>query len=272
MGRISRGWELTKLSFRVLSKDKELLVLPLISLILNAVLWIFLIVTIVFMPWLFFESLGLVLTIILFFVLYLISFFIATFFQAAVVGAAMIRLRGGDPTPSDGIRAARKVAGKLFLWSLISATIGVILRSLARRAGLFGRLIFGFVMFGWVVATYFVIPVIVFENLKPWKALKRSIHILKGAWGEALVGNLGLGLILFLLAIGGLVPIILVAILTKSLLAVGVTFLVVLIYWFLLFLIGSAAQSILLTALYRYGVEGKVSEEFPQSYLVNPWR
>lgn len=31
MGRISRGWKLTKLSLRVIRKDKEILLLPVLS-------------------------------------------------------------------------------------------------------------------------------------------------------------------------------------------------------------------------------------------------
>ena len=31
MGRLGRGWQLTKLSFRVIKKDKEILLFPVIS-------------------------------------------------------------------------------------------------------------------------------------------------------------------------------------------------------------------------------------------------
>ncbi len=271
MGRISRGWKLTKLSLRVLAKDKELILLPLIAFILNVILWGTLFATIVLWPTLLFEELGWLLSVVVFFFLYLVSYFIAFFFQAAVVGAAMIRLKGGDPTLSDGMRAAGRVVGKLFLWSLVSATVGVIIRSLAQRAGPLGKLILGLVGLSWAVASYFVIPVMVFERTGVWKSLKRSVAILKGSWGEALVGNLGLGFILFLLGLIAVFPVMLVAVLMQSLVPVLITLLAAIIYWFILALIGSAAHSILLTALYRYGVEGEISEDFPRRYLVNPW-
>lgn len=271
MGRISRGWRLTKLSLRVLSKDKELLVLPLIAFILNVILWGTLIVTIIIMPGFVFEGLGWALSVVVFFLMYVVSYFIAFFFQAAVVGAAMIRLKGGDPTVSDGIRYAGRVVGKLFLWAVVSATVGIIIRALSERAGPIGRFILGLIGLSWAIASYFVIPVMVFERTGVWKSLKRSVAILKGSWGEALVGNLGLGFILFLLGLAGVIPIVLVAIITQSLIPILIAVLAAIIYWFILALVGSAAQSILLTALYRYAVDGKVSEDFPQQYMVNPW-
>jgi Family of unknown function (DUF6159) len=76
-------------------------------------------------------------------IFYFVAYFIGIFFNAAVVGAATIRLQGGDPTVGDGLRLARSRVGKIAVWAAISATVGLILRSLEERFGVLGDLIVG---------------------------------------------------------------------------------------------------------------------------------
>ena len=114
MGRIGTGWQLTKTSLRILRKDKELLLFPLISgLSLMAILAVFIVgmfVTVGFgaafggaSTWLF---------VVLMIVYYVVAFFLAFFFNAAVIGAATIRLNGGNPW-SEQIEDAMIVLGRL---------------------------------------------------------------------------------------------------------------------------------------------------------------
>jgi hypothetical protein len=50
--------------------------------------------------------------------------------------------------------------------------------------------------------------------------------------------------------------------------AIGIT---VIVYWVLLGVLASTASVVLLTPLYRYATTGKVSEEFPENVIKNPW-
>ena len=104
MGRLSRGWQLTKLSFGVIRKDKEILLFPIISgmaLIIMAAS---------FFEVYFFsfglENLNVYLLAAFFIVFYFFSAFIVVFFNVALVSCAMLRLNGGDPTFSYGIKMA----------------------------------------------------------------------------------------------------------------------------------------------------------------------
>lgn len=261
MGMFGRGWELTKLSFRIIRKDKELLVLPLISGIATIILW----GTFFGYVWFFnmFESSGVALyaTVALGFVFYLVTNFIIIFFNAAVVGAAMIRLNGGDPTVSDGIRVAASRIKEILMWALFAATVSLILRAIAEKGGFVGKLVAGIAGMAWSIATYFVVPVLIYEGLTPWKAVKRSVAVLRGAWGEALIGNMGTGLIFFLLALIGLVPLAL-GILSHSLIILAVCIFVAVVYWIFIAVLSSAVESVLLAALYRYAVTGKLAEDF----------
>ncbi len=270
MGMFGRGWELTKMSFRVIRKDKELLLLPLISGIATIILW----GTFVGSVWFFqlFDSTGVTLyaTVALGFLFYLLTNFIILFFNAAVVGAAMIRLNGGDPTVSDGIRVASSRIKEIFLWAIFAATVSLILKAIAERGGVIGRIVAGIAGMAWSIATYFVLPVLIYEGLTPWKAVKRSVAVLRGAWGEALIGNMGTGLIFFLLALVGLVPI---ALGYYAVIVVGfggwmlllACIFVAIAYWIFIAVLSSAVEGVLLAALYRYAVTGKLAEDFAGS-------
>lgn len=263
MGRIGTGWQLTKVSLGVLRKDKELLLFPLLSgLAILAILGLFvggMFFTVGFgaafggdATWLF---------AVLMIVYYVLSFFIALYFNAAIIGAATIRLDGGNPTLGDGLRIANQNLKRIFLWAVFAATVAMILRAVQERLGILGRIVIGLVGIAWSLATYFVVPVLVYEKLGPWAAVKRSAHLFKTTWGETLVGGFSMGAIFVLVGLAGLLAPVLGFVLGGvGGLIVGVVVLVV--YWVVLGLVASAASSVLVAALYRYATTGKVAAGF----------
>ena len=266
MGRISRGWQMTKMSLRVIRKDKEILIFPVLSGLFTILILASFVAGVFFTNGLDTLENGGVnwVVYVLMFLFYLVSFFITIFFNAAIIGCATIRMEGGNPTVSDGFRIAGKNVGKIFMWALVAATVGMVIRAIQERLGLIGKIIMGAIGFAWTIVTYFVVPVLIYEGLGPWGSVKRSASILKNTWGEALVGNLSMGLIFFLLALPGLFGLFIgvVAIITWGV-WVGVAIIVAcFVYLLVLGIIGSAAKTILLAALYRYATTGKVSEEF----------
>ncbi|MDH4122490.1 MAG: DUF6159 family protein [Thermoplasmata archaeon] len=270
MGRFSRGIELTKLSFRVIRKDKELLIFPLISgLLIMAVAASFLLP--VFLMGDITSSQDLDAAFYIFWILfYFVSFFVAIFFNVAIVGCALLRLDGGDPNLKYGFRFAAERIKYILMWALVTATVGLILRALEQKAGFIGRIVIGLVGLAWSIATYFVVPVIAAEKLTPLKAIKRSASILKQSWGEALISNLGIGLIFFLLALVGLLFIFTgIAIGSLTGLLIGIA--IAVIYWVFIGILQSAVSAVLMAALYRYATTGKTSEDFPSYVLENPW-
>jgi len=67
--------------------------------------------------------------------------FIATFFNVCVVYTTKTRFEGGDATFFDSIKFALSKLHLIFAWSLVSATVGLLLHALdqvAQRAGLVG--------------------------------------------------------------------------------------------------------------------------------------
>lgn len=273
MNAFSRSWQLVKASAAVLRADKELIVFPIISGIAVIVLSIAFALP-MFLTGMVNTDTGAIqpLFYLLTFLFYLLEYFVIFFCNTALVGAALIRLQGGDPTVSDGWRIAVSRTGKIFGYSLIAATVGMILRSLSERAGQLGRIVISLIGFVWNVATFLVVPVLAVEGVGPIDAVKRSVQLLKKTWGEQLVGNFGMGavfgLLFFLVLLLGGGAIYLVAKL-NSVVAVVVTIFVLVIVFIILGLINSALNGIYTAALYQYAVNGQSGEFFSPELVQN---
>jgi len=260
--RLRIGWQLTKLSLGVLRNEKGLILLPFLSLLISGAVWAIFFLTIFFIAaptdpfgaWFFYVSLAIV---------YFVTFFVSIYFNAAVMGAAMIRLNGGDPTIGDGLKVASANVRRIAGWALLSATVGLILHAISERFGWVSRIIAGIAGAAWGIVTYLVVPVLIFEKIGPWAAVKRSGSLLRQTWGEAAGGYLTLGGIFVLLALPGLLLIVLGAVI-GGLLGVLIALGIAIVYWLILGLLGSAAQAILVTALYRYATTGKLGFGFPE--------
>src|SRR5438552_90553 len=264
--RLRIGWQLTKVSLSILRREKGLIVLPFLSLLTTGVAWILFFIGIFFFAPTPTNPFGSVFFYAGLAVVYFVTFFVSIYFNAAVMGAAMIRLNGGDPTISDGLKVANENLRRIAGWALLSATVGLILRAIAERAGIIGRIIAGFAGAAWGVITYLVVPVLIFEKVGPWAAVKRSGSLLRQTWGEAAGGYLSLGGIIVLLALPALLAPLLGFLLGGVFdLHVGIRLAVV--HWLTLWSVRSAAQSILVTALYRYATTGKLGFGFPQDLL-----
>ena len=272
MGRIARGWKLTKLSLGVLRKDKEILLLPLMSAIITGLLMVAFIGGAVFSIGLTPEAIeggyyGLIAAFIAF---YIMAYFVSIFFNAAVIGCATIRLNGGDPTVRDGLKIAMDNIGRIFLWALFAATVGLVINAIQQRVGIIGKLILGGIGVAWTVVTYFVVPVLIYEGLGPWAAVKRSAGVFKNTWGETMVGGLGLGVVFVLLGLVG-IAFIIVGGLGAGMVGMFVGLAAAVIYWIILGLVASAAQSILVAALYRYATTGKMAADLAGIRYKYPW-
>ncbi len=264
--RLRIGWQLTKVSLSTLRREKGLIVLPFLSLLTTGVAWILFFIGIFFFAPTPTNPFGSVFFYAGLAVVYFVTFFVSIYFNAAVMGAAMIRLNGGDPTISDGLKVANENLRRIAGWALLSATVGLILRAIAERAGIIGRIIAGFAGAAWGVITYLVVPVLIFEKVGPWAAVKRSGSLLRKTWGEAMGGYFSLGAIFILLALPGLLLLIggvAIGGIVGLLVGAGVA----VVYWLILGLLGAAAQSILVTALYRYATTGKLGFGFPEGLL-----
>jgi hypothetical protein len=259
MGTLGRTWELVKESFAVLLADKEILLFPVLSSI-AAIL-----VSVTFLVPLHqigaFEAMeqgrGETVDYILLFFWYYLSYFVIIFFNSGLVACANIRLSGGDPTVRDGLRIAFGRLDRILVWALVAATVGLILRTLEQRSRRLGRLVISLLGLGWTLITYFIVPVIIFENRSVFDSIRRSSELFRRNWGEQVAGGFGFGLLFFLLALPGLA----LGVLGSGIhLIVGIALAV--IYFLVLSAVGAAVKGIFTVALYRYATQGEVPAGF----------
>ena len=69
-----------------------------------------------------------------------------------------------------------------------------ILRNIGNR-GILGFLVGALLRAGWMLASFFVVPVILFESKGAIASIKRSVQLCRSRWGENIVGNGALGII-----------------------------------------------------------------------------
>ena len=261
MAKLRNSWELVKASARVLQADKELIVFPLISgVALIVVSASFFLPLFVFgsgfsVP----EEGGGVLGYVLLFLFYLVQYTVIFFFNSALVGAAMIRLEGGDPTVGDGLRIAFQHLGAILGYAAIAATVGVILRTARERAGGLGKIVVGLVGMAWSLATYLVVPVLVTRNVGPIEAVKQSATILKRTWGEQIVGGGGIGLVFGLMFVALAViavPTVIFVFTTGQTALIAAVVAVFVLAFILLALVNATLSGIYSAALYRFATQG----------------
>ena len=260
--KFSNSWELVKASWSVLKADKELAIFPIVSFVASLVVLLTFAVPTILAG--FFDSLtGVpVLGYVILFFFYVVMYFVTIFSNSALVGATMIRLEGGDPTVGDGFRIAFKHFGNIMGYAVLSATVGLVLRVIAERGGVIGRLVTSILGFGWSITTFLVIPILVVEDVSPVDGVKRSASLLKQTWGEQLVGNFGLGaifgMIYVLLILGGIAGIVLAAF-TGSVGLIVTMVLLVIVAIIMVAMINSALSGIYTAVVYRYATTGETA-------------
>jgi hypothetical protein len=272
--RLSRSWELTKASAAVLSADKELLVFPLLSGLAS------ILVLVTFAVPTFFFGLGdaalsdreggRILGGIVTFLFYVTQYFVILFCNTALVGAALIRLRGGDPTVGDGFRIAVSRVTTILGYAVVSATVGMVLRMVAQKGGVAGRIVASLFGLAWGLATFLVVPVFVVEEVGPIDAIKRSASYLKRTWGEQLAGNLGMGWVFGLMSFGVILLCIAGIVAAASLgsgVLLGLVIAVSVVALLGIALVSSALGGIYAAAIYRFAAENEADGFFPEQLV-----
>jgi len=269
-----RSWDITKTSFNVIKQDKELLLFPILAgffSIIFLIIMIFPFIITSLVNTFFGEALGTILEYVAVFILYLGFAFIATFFNVCAVYTIKKRFEGGNAGFFESLKFALSKIHLIFAWSVVSATVGLllnILSNIAQKLGPIGSLIMGIVvsLLGgiWGIITIFVVPAMVYDNVGPLAAIKSSALTLKKTWGESLIRYVGLGLAQAIIMIGVLVIGIIVSIILMIVLPILgiIVFLGLLLFLVLIALVFSLLNTVFNTALFVYARTGTV----PQGY------
>lgn len=274
--RFSRSWSLVKASAAVLRQDKELLVFPLVSSVVMLLVIASFVAPVIAAGWhreLAEARHADAAMAIWAFGLYFAQYTVMFFFNSALIGAALIRLRGGDPTVGDGFRIAFSKLPAILGYAAIAATVGMILRMIEERAGFIGRIVTSLLGTVWTLATFLAVPILVAENIGPIDAVKKSVALLKETWGENLIGGAGIGI-----AFGMLIALTVVlgvalgvggAAMSQSAIPLVVIGALTVVAVMLLALVQTALHGVYTAAVYTYAETGKPAPGFDRAQLEN---
>ena len=196
MNRISSGFQMLKMSWRIVRSSPELIFLPITAILafvlaaaslyegVNALVGLTGSGLVIVLSWL--AAL---------LALFAAGAFIAVIFSAAIILAARARVDGRNLGLSGSLSQAWKHRGNLFKWGILSSTVGIFLNAESRSHSGFASSFADGLDLAWTAATFLVIPVIVLENLNVGASLRRASTLFYKQWGEEVTGYVGLNLI-----------------------------------------------------------------------------
>ncbi len=202
------------------------------------------------------------------FVWYFLSWSIVIFFNVAIIHCAKLRFEGQTPTASDGIQCAMKHLPRILAWAAVSATVGIVLQAIEEKGKIVGTIVKALLGAAWAICTFFIVPVIIYENMSIWASFKRSSQLIYKCWGTAAVSNSGIGLFIVLLALPALaLPIGGAFVNPQWGIFLGLALMTV---WFLfLGCVSSALGGIMRAALYNYASTGSIPTAMSRDVFEN---
>lgn len=276
LGKFVASKRIVKESFSVLLQDKEIVVFPILSCITTLVATCALgaLYFVLFLSTALQDMVSINqgthfsdFAYLMLFIDYVLIMFIVGFFQAGLYSVVQARFSGQNTTFSYGISVALRKAGKIFVWSLVSATVGIILQIIADKFKLAGRIIASLCGAAWNILTFFSLPALVADDIGVFDAYKESASVIRKKWGETIIINFGTGLVFFFtyLALFGFFIIAMVIAPSPVTFIVGSLLLIGSIL--VLSIISSTLNSIFKMAIFMYAKTGEIPQGFSEDII-----
>lgn len=266
--RIRRSWRLTVRAWRVMRKDRTLLLLAATSTV-----FAFAGAAVIFWVGGYFDHPGRS-TPRLALIWVIASFpltWVSTYLGVALAAAASAALDGRHLGVRAALAVSQRRLGQITAWALLATAVGVILREIVSRIPWGGRLASVLVGTAWSLATLFAIPILALEGCSAVQCAERSARLFKERWGEGVTGNVVIGAWTVVVAIPAAIlfgvgigvhrqePVQGLALLIAGLLALMTVS-----------AFSSAARGIFAVALFKYARDGEILGDFPESELQRP--
>ena len=267
MTRLSNGWKIALNSFKVLKENRQLIIFPLLSgLSLILIMGSFFTALLGFSGWNInnLDTPDTVASYALLFVYYIVNYFVVVFFNMALIHCTSLYFKGEEVTVRKGIDFSLSRIGTIFAWAVFAGSIGAVLKIIQENVGILGKIITGLLGVVWGIATFFVVPIIAYENMGPLDAFKRSAKLMKEKWGESIGAGFSFGLI----QLAGIVITAVVAITIGATIHLFAGIAVGILGILLLQTIISAAQTIFVSTVY-HNITGDPVEHYNQQFVDN---
>lgn len=247
-------------SFEVIRTYPKLMVFPFIAGVASLIFFVA-----IFFPLVFAGLLTNGLEFVVVFLLYVGTTFISTYFAAALVYGANKALHGENPHLFECVMAVRDQLWPILVWSVIAGTVSLLLRMAEDRNNLLAAILQAVFATAWSIMTFFIVPVIVFEDVTVKSMFKRSGSVFLDTWGETLGSGFGITLVTMGIGAGLLVLAGAVAFTVSTVSpGPGIFFGLLLVVGVFVFtyLLGQTVWGIAKTALYLYATEGTHPDQF----------
>jgi hypothetical protein len=273
IGRFKASRIIAKESWALLKKDKEIMLFPILSALTSLIL-----IAIAGLVIFFLILSGNIknleqadqgnytLNVVIVFVMYFLTAFITLFFETGIITVVRGRLSGQNLTFSDGLSNSFRKAGKIARWSLVAATVGVILKMISERSGILGRIVIAILGAAWSILTFFIAPILIAEDLTIKESLQKSAGIIKKVWGETVIVNVGVGLFFALLIFLGIFVFI-ATLFTGNVHIITAAFILLILYFVILAVISSTLSVVYQVVLYEYANTGVAPQGFSQEVI-----
>jgi len=249
--RLSNGWKIAMNSFKVLGANKQLIIFPILSgFSLLLVVGSFFTGVLASYDWKIddIETQSGLTTYLVIFGFYIVNYFVIVFFNMALIHCTRAYFHGEEVSVRKGLQFSLSRIGAIFSWAIFAAVVGTILKTIQENSGIIGKIITGLLGVVWGIATFFVVPVIAYENAGPLTAFKRSSMLMKDKWGESIGATFSFGLIQFIgIIIIGL-PLFFIGNLVHPVAGIALALLGI----FALSAVISAVQTIFVSAVYHH--------------------
>jgi len=277
IGKLRASWLLFKESWRFFRVDPELFWIPIIFGLLNILIVLVLIggavVALVGYESVVSVDIEEVPAIAVYgflFLTYVAAAFSYALSQASVVHTVSSRVHGGNASLRESVKIAFSYSLRLFVWSLVTSTVGIILHIISERSKVLVKVVTGLLGATWSVLTYFVVPSMILANKSALPAITHSTTVFKSTWGETFVSNISLRLtfllahlVAFLVFVGSMV----FAVIFDVTALYVASFIVYIVCVFIIVLIHEVLHAVLKTLLYIYATNDTVSVNFDKELL-----
>jgi hypothetical protein len=266
MTRFSNGWTIATNSFKVLKENRQLVIFPVLSGVSMIVIFAsFCIAFLGFSGWDLDQvsDPGRIVSYAILFLFYIVNYFVIVFFNMALVHCTSLYFKGEEVTVQKGIEFSKSHIRSIIGWAVFAGIVGGILKIIQENLGSVGKIITGLVGIVWSIATFFVVPVIAYENLGPIAAFKKSALLMKEKWGESIGAGFSFGLI----QLGAIAIIALIGFAVAAInIIAGIGIAVVLLL--LMSVIMSTVKTIFISAIY-HNITGDPVELYNQQFIDN---
>lgn len=262
------GRKLLKQSLSIMLANKKLFILPL----LNGII-VLLLLTMILTPLYHFEYLHQPLTkrqiheflwLYLIFLLFLFICNVITFsFKCALIGCLQNYFDGKCPKLRVGIKKTISIFWPIYWWTSYVSTVGILINLSQNKLKNFHYFRELFAGQNWKIASFLILPIIVYEKLWPMAVFRRSTKLINDTWGAPAFANFSFTTLILLLRLVALIPL-LVGVLIGGSIIIIISVLVTTILFLLISAVNSSTYTVLSCAVYLYASKKTIPKHFDE--------